>query len=81
MAMALPPHWVLTPMKYRQSDKRGFSVRLIPLLRAREGPYPSIGSSRGVRLGKRLGVAGFYFFMAKGMFWLIGFSFVFGFGL
>lgn len=71
MAMALPPHWVSAPMEYEQSGMRVFRARLIPLSRAKEGPYQSIGSSNGVRLGKRLGIAGFYFFMVKGVLWLI----------
>ena len=65
-------------MRYEQSGKRVFSA---PLSRAREGTNQSIGSRNSVRIGKRLGIAGFYFFMAKGVLWLIGLSFVYGFGL
>jgi hypothetical protein len=77
MAMALPPHWVSASMKYEQSGKRVFSARLISLSRAKEGPY----QSNVMHLGKRMGTAGFYFFMVNGVLRLIGLSFVYRFGL
>jgi hypothetical protein len=81
MAMALPLHWVSAPMRFDQNNIRIFSTRIIPLMRAREGTHQSIASRAGARLGKHLGMAGFYFFMVKGVLWLLGLSFVYVFGL
>ena len=81
MAMALPLHWVSAPMRFEQSNGRAIGARTIPVMRVKEGPRQSIASRAGARLGKRLGMAGFYFFMAKGVLWLIGLSFVYVFGL
>ncbi len=81
MAKALPLHWVSAPMRFEQNNTRVFSKRIIPLMRASEGPHKSIASTKGALLGKRLGMAGFFFFMAKGVLWLLGFSFVYVFGL
>ena len=43
-------------------------------------PHWVSGLMRYEQSGKRLGIAGFYFFMVMGVLWLISLSFVNGFG-